>query len=161
MINQKRKIQNDVLFSNVQALFEQGCSVKLTVIGFSMTPFLLNNRDKFILSPLKDKKLKKGMILLVQLPDKKFVLHRLIKLDGNQLTLMGDGNCDIYEIVSADAIIGFVESVVRKGKIIGYDSFYWRFFSYFWSLLLPIRKPLLKLFWMQRNLKRRIKKQLK
>jgi hypothetical protein len=121
-----------------------GKTVTLPLRGRSMRPFLEDGRDKALLIAAKDVEIKKGDAVLAEIIPQRWVLHRIISIEQEQVTLRGDGNlgtehCKLTD-VKAKAI-GFF----RKGRINPdrTDSTKWRVYSWWWTRLYPIRRYLL------------------
>ena len=89
---QIREIQfsNAELLPEIVKLINEGHTVTLRLKGFSMRPFLENNRDKALLTKSKD--IKVGMPVLAQISPGTYVLHRIFDIKGDNVTLLGDGN---------------------------------------------------------------------
>ena len=120
---------NAVLLPEIVRLLDEGHTVTLRLRGHSMRPFLEDGRDKALLGP------------------KHYVLHRIIAIEGNQVTLRGDGNlnneyCQLNDVKGA--VIGFY----RKGRerLDRTDGTKWRFYSAVWTHLYPIRRYLLAFY---------------
>ena len=81
-------------------LVEEGVSVTLPVNGRSMLPFIIGGRESVILQqpPTQGEPrqnaapLKVGDVVLAWVEGNRYVVHRIISIDGNRVTLMGDGN---------------------------------------------------------------------
>ena len=104
---------NAEFLPEVVKMLNEGHTVTLRLRGFSMRPFLEDNRDKALLC--KPAHPKVGDPVLAEVSPKHFVLHRIIDIKGEQVTLRGDGNlsdetCRLENI--AGAVIGFY----RKGR---------------------------------------------
>ena len=120
----------------------EGKTVTLPLRGRSMRPFLEDGRDKALLMAVKEVKV--GDAVLAEIYKGHFVLHRIIAINGEQVTLRGDGNlndehCRLQD-VRAKAI-GFY----RKGRtrLDSTDGKKWRVYSWIWMHLYPIRRYLL------------------
>ena len=73
--------------------------------------------------------------------------HKIIKIEGNTITMRGDGNAlSQKETFQADKIIGTVTTFIRKGREIDADSRLWRTYSATWEFLRPIRRLLLAIY---------------
>lgn len=148
MIEVKEKqFSNADFLPEVVKLINEGHSVTLLLRGYSMRPFLENNRDKAIL--VKAKQLRKGMPVLAEISKGHFVLHRIVAIKANQVVLRGDGNIGTEYCKSSDVkaeAIGFY----RKGNKIpdSVDGFKWQIYSFFWTSVLPlkIRRYILAIF---------------
>ncbi len=124
----------------IRTLISEGRTVSLTVKGNSMNPFLVNMRDKITLGPWKDEDIKKGCVALVRDTRGNYLVHRIIEKQRNYVTLIGDGNIDLYERASFDNIIGIMHSAERKGRTWTSKSIVWRSYSWIWMLLMPLRR---------------------
>ena len=135
-------IENAFLLPEVIKYLMKGKQVSLRLTGYSMRPFLENKRDVGVFKQAETYSV--GDIVLAQLTETKYVVHRIISIKNNQVTLRGDGNllCENCLITDIKAIaIGFY----RKGKsqMISTQSIKWRLLSKIWTSLFPIRRPLL------------------
>ena len=128
------------MMEEIRALISEGKTVKLTVKGNSMNPFLVSMRDQMTLGPWKDEDLKKGCVALVKDSRGSYLIHRIIKRDEKTVTLLGDGNIGLTETATFDNVIGIMYSVTRKGREWASDSLMWRFYSWAWMLLTPVRR---------------------
>ena len=135
-----------IMMEEIRALISEGKTVKLTVKGNSMNPFLVSMRDQMTLGPWKDEDIRKGCVALVKDNRGSYLIHRIIKRDEKTVTLLGDGNIGFTETATFDNIIGIMYSVTRKGREWASDSFLWRFYSWSWMLLTPVRRWLLGLW---------------
>lgn len=136
---------NAMLLPEIVKLLDEGHTVTLRLRGFSMRPFLEDGRDKALL--IKADNPKVGDPVLAEVDPKHFVLHRIIKIDGDQVILRGDGNladeqCSIQDVKGA--VIGFY----RKGRetMDRTDGWKWRTYSWIWVHLYPIRRYLLAFY---------------
>lgn len=138
----------EIQFANAQflpeivKLLEEGHTVTLLLRGYSMRPFLEDNRDKALLTKAKD--IKVGDAVLAEIGYRHYVLHRIIKIQDREVILRGDGNLGIEKCRIEDvkaSVIGFY----RKGrkKLDRTDSKKWKIYSALWMRLFPIRRYLL------------------
>ena len=110
-----------------------------------MRPFLEHKRDKALLS--RPTTLQKGDAVLAEIAPGVFVLHRIVKIEGDDITLRGDGNLAIERCKKTD-VKGFALGFYRKGreKIDKTNSLKWRIYSALWTTLLPMRRYLLAFY---------------
>ncbi|MFR2733042.1 S24/S26 family peptidase [Hoylesella buccalis] len=136
------QIENGKFLPEVIKLLEEGHTVTLQLRGFSMRPFLEDNRDKALLAKAKD--IQVGDAVLAETAPKHYVLHRIIKIQGETVTLRGDGNLGTEECHVND-IHGYVIGFYRKGrtKLDKTNGIKWRTYSHIWIALYPIRRYLL------------------
>lgn len=85
MIKNKTEIQfeNALILPEIVSLLNEGHTVTLQLKGFSMRPFLENNRDKALL--VKPKEIAVGDPVLAEVEPKNYVLHRIIAIEGRRL----------------------------------------------------------------------------
>lgn len=112
----------------------------------SMKPFIVRERDELILQQTDEHSFQKGAILLAELGGQNHVLHRLVKIEGENLVLRGDANLNRTELCGRNDIIAEVVTVVRNGKLIKKGSPGWNFYRYFWPSSSLLRRMLLKLY---------------
>ena len=139
------KMANAVLLPEVVRLLDEGHTVTLRLRGFSMRPFLEDGRDKALLTKAVNPK--EGDPVLAEIEPKHFVLHRIIRINGNQVILRGDGNLGVEHCQLSDikgAVIGFY----RKGhkNLDKTNGLKWRTYSFVWTRLYPIRRYLLAFY---------------
>ncbi|MBQ5982623.1 MAG: S24/S26 family peptidase [Prevotella sp.] len=139
------QFQNAVILPEIVKMMEEGHTVTLRLRGFSMRPFLEDNRDKALMTKAVSPRV--GDAVLAEVAPKFFVLHRIIKIDGDDVTLRGDGNLGVEKCKLKD-VKGFVIGFYRKGrtKIDKTNGLKWRVYSYFWTRLFPIRRYLLAFY---------------
>ena len=147
-ISKRTSIPNDDFIQELIRLLREGHMVTIKVQGHSMRPFLENNRDKVIMR--KPILLNVGMIVLVQIGNGCYVVHRIIKLKADTIILRGDGNMTT-ENCRAEDVMGEVIAFFRKDrkKAVCTNSLEWRVYSWIWIRLFPFRKYLL---WLYRRL---------
>lgn len=137
-------LPNRVFFSEVNSLLEQGNSVTLTAKGDSMIPFIQGGRDMVVLR--KPEMLSVGDIVLASVDDGGYVLHRIMRIEGERVLLMGDGNIRQTEQCTLGDITGKVTHIIRKGRRTECDVPAERMKAMIWRRLLPVRHALLFLF---------------
>lgn len=129
-----------LMMEEIRKLISEGRTVSLTVKGNSMNPFLVSLRDQMTLGPWKDEDIRRGCVALVKDIRGNYLIHRIIARDGDTVTLIGDGNVGLYEKAITDEIIGIMYSITRKGKVWKADDRMWKLYSWFWMLILPVRR---------------------
>ncbi len=139
------RFSNSEFLPEVVRMLDEGHTVTLRLRGFSMRPFLEDGRDKALL--IKAVNPKKGDAVLAEVGDSHYVLHRIIRIDGDQVTLRGDGNLGVERCTLAD-IKGFAIGFYRKGRthLDRTNSLKWHVYSAIWTTLYPIRRYLLAFY---------------
>lgn len=134
----KLVLPNEVFLEEVAILLDEGREVTLSPKGNSMLPFIREGRDSVVLR--KEPAVHKGDIVLVRLPGR-YVLHRIIREEGQRLTLMGDGNIrgGTESCTRAD-VLGTVKTILRNGKAVKPGD------GKFWARLLPFRRIILGIY---------------
>ena len=142
------KIANEILIPEIIRLLEQGHTVTLKVKGYSMRPFLEHERDDVLLAAAKDIRI--GDAVLAEVAPKCYVLHRLIKNNNGDVTLLGDGNLTPEHCKFTD-IHGKAIGFYRKGNTQpdSCNDTKWKIYSWIWTRLFPIRRYLL---WIHRKI---------
>lgn len=105
-------IDNNQLIGEVKKLLKTFPSVVLPVKGTSMLPFIIGSKESVELVRW-EKDFKIGDIVLSWTKDH-YVIHRIIKIDGDDYTLMGDGNIIGTESCKRSDIVAKAEYVVDK-----------------------------------------------
>ena len=110
-----------------------------------MRPFLENDRDKALL--VKPTTIKVGDPVLAEITPRHFVLHRIDRIEGDNVTLRGDGNLGV-EHCKKENIVGAVIGFYRKGRkeMDATDAWKWKTYSFIWIRLLPLRRYLLGIY---------------
>lgn len=150
MLNKEPKIAevqfaNAILLPEIVKMLNEGHTVTLRLKGFSMRPFLEDGRDKALLT--KPTTPKVGDPVLAEVDSKHFVLHRIIDINGDDVTLRGDGNIGIEQCKLKDiqgAIIGFYRK--NRETLDRTDGRKWLVYSWVWTRLFPIRRYLLAFY---------------
>lgn len=127
--------ENVVVYRDLDAL-KDGKVLALVPQGISMLPFIKGGVDQVYL--LKKDRVAVGDIVLVEYHGK-HILHRVYAIDGEKMTLMGDGNLEGTEQVAADEVMGTVVEIVHDGRHLKPKK------AWLWRHLLPIRRYLLKI----------------
>ena len=115
MNTRKVILPNSVMLGEVSRLLDEGHSVVIMTKGSSMSPFIRGERDSVRL--LRRPSVEVGDIVLSLLPTKRYVLHRVLALDGDNVTLKGDGNLDATESCTLGDIRGTVEAILCGDRI--------------------------------------------
>lgn len=134
MLPDELLLNNDLFFIEVNRMLSKGCRVTMRPQGDSMIPFIKGGRDSIVLQ--KTKEVDTGYIVLAHIPEKGYVLHRIYRMQGERLTLMGDGNLHAREQCEKTEVSGKVIRILRNGRYVECDSFRERFKADCWRRLL-------------------------
>lgn len=139
------KIMATDLFDALLPVLEEGIDAAFTVRGMSMWPLLCDRRDTVILSTARGRKIRRGDIVLVEIPSvNKYLLHRVTRVhpDGS-IETTGDANCFRDGRFPGEYVKAVSYRVIRKGKEINCQAYRWQFLVFLWMALFPVRKILL------------------
>lgn len=141
------EVPNHLLIDEIKKAIREGHTATLRVKGFSMRLFLESQRDIVKLAPIAEA-VKVRDVVLAEIAKDKYVLHRVIRRDGRQLTLMGDGNIRGTEQCLDSHVVGVATEFYRKGrtKPDRVDSLKWRLYSSAWLALKPLRRIILGIY---------------
>ncbi len=139
------QMENSVLFPIVISELEKGHTAKISLKGYSMRPFLETERDCALLTSPQSPKV--GDPVLAEVEPQHYVLHRIIAIDGDAVTLLGDGNLRPEHCTKGDikaSVVGFY----RKGRTTmdRTDGWKWKTYSWIWMRLRPMRRYLLAFY---------------
>lgn len=126
-------------------LVREGVSVTLPVNGNSMLPFIIGGKESVILQGpgLIDV----GDVVLSWVDGCRYVVHRIVRIDGERVTLMGDGNLVGTEHCILNDIKARVTYVVDAKKRTHYLYNGWRkLAAKVWYWLRPVRRYLLAIY---------------
>lgn len=138
------EIPNEFLLGEVKALIANGHDVTLRVRGVSMRPFLEDRRDKIVLT--RPETIRVGDAVLAEIAPGKYVYHRIISIEGENVTLKGDGNVYGTEQCRIEHIAAATKALIRKGWNYSPQGKAWRWYSAIWPQWPFARRVLLKLY---------------
>ena len=125
-------------------LVREGVNVTLPVKGRSMLPFIIGGKESVILH--RPGLIDVGDVVLAWVDGCRYVVHRIIRIDGDNVTLMGDGNLTT-EHCALDDIKAIATHVVDAKDNTHYLYNRWRMFgAKVWYWLRPIRRYLLAIY---------------
>lgn len=138
-------ISDNEIIQNATALVNEGLRVTFPVKGYSMLPFIIGSKESVDL--VKPEHLEVGHVVLAWVEGCRYVVHRIIRIEGEQVTLMGDGNiAGVEHCTLSDVAALAINVVTPQGK---HHPLYapWRIkASRLWWRLLPIRRWILAIY---------------
>ena len=138
-------ISDNEIIQNAIALVNEGLRVTFPVKGYSMLPFIVGSKESVDL--VKPEHLEIGHVVLAWVEGCRYVVHRIIRIEGKQVTLMGDGNiAGVEHCTLSDVAALAINVVTPQGK---HHPLYapWRIkASRLWWRLLPIRRWILAIY---------------
>jgi hypothetical protein len=81
---------DEIIIQEAIRLVDEGVSVTFPVKGYSMLPFIIGGKESVILQ--KPQVVRLGDVVLAWVDDCRYVVHRVIGIEGEHVILMGDGN---------------------------------------------------------------------
>lgn len=142
-MRRKVVVANSELLDGVATLVASGERVVLLTKGQSMLPFIVGGRDSVELVRV-DGEICIGEILLAKIPNPtRYVIHRVVKVEGDRVTLMGDGNLVGMELCCKCDVVARVASIIRPSKVVDPNSLLHRCYALSWRVLIPFRRYLL------------------
>ena len=120
-------VKNREMFSIARDILLEGSSVKVSVKGQSMLPFFRSGAT-VLLRPIRESDFRKYNVVMAD-AGRNFVIHRIIALDGEKVTLLGDGNIYGTETMSRDKVYGIIDCSRTHP-----------FLAKLWLLIRPLRK---------------------
>lgn len=137
----RKELPNAVLLKQVRELIMEGHTATILVKGYSMRPFLEHCRDKVRLAAAG--KLGPGDAILAEIREGVYVLHRIIAVDGDRLTLMGDGNLWGVERCSRSDVVAVVTHYIYPDRTVPASDVRLCRRIRLWRKWLPVRRYLL------------------
>lgn len=140
----RHEMPNNVLLGMARDDIRRGHTATIPVKGYSMRPFLEHLRDKVLL--VRPDHLHVCDAVLAEIAPGKYVLHRIIAIDGTRLTLMGDGNVRGTEQCDRSDVAGLVSQYIRPRRTLLASDPALRRRIRLWRRLLPLRRYLLFIY---------------
>ena len=123
----EKSVANVATFSVVRDILLEGQTVKVTVKGQSMLPFFISGSTVTI-RPIESSDFKRYNVVFADAGNH-FVIHRIIDIQGDNVTLLGDGNIVGTETMSREKVYGIVDCSAMH-----------LFFAKIWVALRPVRR---------------------
>lgn len=119
-----------------------GKKVKMRVTGTSMYPLLRDRTDVVELESFD--KLRKYDIVLHRRTNGKYIMHRIIKTDGDVLTIAGDFETEKEYPVYTQQVLARVTGFWRDDNHYSCKGLFFRTYSFLWVALFPHRHKILR-----------------
>ena len=128
-----------LFMEGVEEFLHEGKEVKMVPKGNSMLPFIKGGRDSVVLTSC-DRPLEVGDIVLAKVGDR-YVMHRLFAVEGDKLTLMGDGNIAGKERCTRADVLALVKEIHKENGKVRIPGK-----ARFWRWLRPVRRYILAFY---------------
>ncbi len=141
-----KTVYGDLIIKETIAMLQEGRRVVLPVKGSSMHPFIIGGKESVeLVSPTQP--LKVDDVVLAWVNGTHYVVHRIIGIDGQNVTLMGDGNIAGIEHCTTDEVSAVAEYVISPKEKRRYLYTPGRVrFAHLWRRLLPVRRWILAIY---------------
>ena len=114
-----------------------------TNVGYSMMPLLRQRRDIIEIRKKEPGRCKKYDVVLYKRGDK-YILHRVLKVLPEGYIIAGDHNTFLEKDVTDDMILGVMTRVVRDGKTIMPENFWYKAYVHLWCDMYPVRMGIIR-----------------
>ena len=125
------RLRSEAFFSEILSRIAEGKHPRILPRGSSMRPFIRGGVDRIVLSPLEEDSFEVGRIVLAHI-DRGYLVHRIVRIDGEVFTLRGDGNPYQRAQCTRGQILAEVKCVHRGKHIIKYGSLLWWCYDDLW-----------------------------
>lgn len=130
-----------------EEMLETTGTVAFTNVGVSMMPLLREGRDVMVIRR-KEGPIKKYDAVLFKRPGRAgrgaYVLHRVLRVnDDGTYWIVGD-NCVSGETVREENVLGVLETVIRDGRPMDFDTLSYQAYVHLWCAPWPARMALLR-----------------
>ncbi len=139
---QKRILTSKELMPGLLQALEEGGQFLLTVTGDSMRPTLRPERDAVALAA--PKAYRRGDIVLFRRDSGEYILHRIVGVRGDRLTMNGDAQTWTEEIAGKQ-VIAVVRQICRDGRRYNCQGVFGRLYGRGAAALRPARRWLFRL----------------
>lgn len=147
------KTTMEELWPVFQERLVSGQKVKFAPNGISMLPMLRQGIDSVVLSPVPEK-LQKYDLPLYRRQDGKYILHRVIDVNKDVYTCIGDNLFQFEYGITHDCMLAIVTSFYRGEKEYSVSDWRYQLYCRVWDFSRPVRYFYFRAKrWMRRHLK--------
>ncbi len=114
-----------------------------TNIGVSMLPLLRENKDIIEIIRKGPERCNKYDVVLYKRGNR-YILHRIVKVLSSGYYIVGDNCVRLEKDITDDKILGVMTRIVRDGKTISVDDFWYKVYIHLWCDVYPVRFFILK-----------------
>ena len=140
-----RNVDTRQYVSMLRDLVREGREVSMLITGSSMSPFLLSHKDSICFkAPWRP--LRRGDMVFYERESGQFVMHRICKVAKEGLYIVGDAQHEIEGPVALEQVFALITKAHRRGKWIGPDDFWWKFYQHIWIRMIPFRPLIFKTY---------------
>ena len=125
-----------------QVIAEDGVLI-YTNVGNSMYP-LIKPRDLLVIKPPVFP-LKRLDIPLYKRDNGQYVLHRIVKVRGNEYWMCGDNRVEYERGITDRHVIGMLTDIIRDGETFSVYSLKYRVYAHLWSDFRPVKRVVFRI----------------
>ncbi len=141
-----KQLPNEAFFEWVEEELSQDRPVTFRVRGNSMFPLLKDGKDSVMLYPCVGEELRVMDVVLFKYKGR-HVMHRIVSIDGDKLSMQGDGLPMTYEHCLRGDVLGRVGFVIKSsGKKLDVHSKKWMWPSALWCRMGVMRRYFLRIW---------------
>jgi len=111
---EKMVVTNEEFFAPVLEMLDAGHRVTIPVKGYSMLPFIRGQKDLVVLEKAGED-VRPDDIVLFRCGGR-YVMHRILSVDGDAVDIMGDGVPFNHEHVTRNQILARAVTILRNGE---------------------------------------------
>lgn len=137
---------NESFFVELRARLEEGHRITLLARGWSMLPLIWEGRDTMTLAPLTPESISVGRVVLAQLGDRRYVIHRIEAIREGRVTLRGDGNPYQRELCHRSQVLAELVEIERASRYVRLDGWGAKLYHRLWPSTPLLRRGLLFLY---------------
>lgn len=146
----------------IQEVLNHGGEFRLYPKGRSMLPLIRQEKDSVVLKKRIDQPnvpLKRKEIAFYRRDSGQFVLHRVMRIERDgTYTMCGDNQLYLEKNIRADQVIGYVDGIYKKDRLLSLTSLRYRLYVLVWTWM-PLRHcvkfPTRAWRWLRRKMKRK------
>lgn len=142
-MNDKQRVHISDMVPIIEETVKNGKTVKLKIMGESMSPTLMEDRDSVTLA--KPGRIKTGDVIFYKRDNGHFVLHRVVGKKNGCYKLCGDNQVGVEFPIRPDQVIAVVTEIHRKGETIKVNDFLYSLWVFVWTHSIKFRPFLIKI----------------
>lgn len=130
---------------NLEKLLQNGAIIRIKPQGYSMYPLFIPGRDEALIQTVSIESLRRNDVVLYRRKQGILVLHRICRITSEGFFMTGDNQYEIEGPLQPEQIKGKLIAFIHNGKEISVTNPVYRFLSFLWLLMLPVRPFCFKL----------------
>lgn len=127
-------------------MLQDGDSINIAISGASMLPFIVEETDRIMLVRANLDSLKKGDIVVAQVQNDVYFLHRIVRISKEEVVLRGDGNLYSKETCHISSVLAKAVAIDKGGKVYTSHSLLWKAMARFWPANPVLRRIALAIY---------------